>query len=391
MSSDGQESVLIVASLFAPDFYGGAEQTLWIWVQELLDAGWNVVVLTLSPCGDMPSRRQGRPQHARLKVLEVGIRNVFFPWDNRTRPWPMKLLWHALDTLPKHVGLVVRMLRTQSPKCVALHNFVGFGSSVDIACRLMRIPYLRVAHDYSAVCVRATLYRNQKPCSGRCLSCTPRVLQTRWFARPKTWLAVSEAVLVELRRRLDIAKSAVVHPPLADYRPEAHQHKYPIAYLGRVSHEKGIEILLDACERAQVVLHVGGAGSPAYVDSLRRAFPRAIFHGPVNARDFLTNACTLVVPSLWKEPFGRVVVEGAVAGCQLILAQQPGLLEAAENMQAPYRTFEHVYELSEILRTSICNRSTGFSLDSAAFASRSSLEPYIEELARNTKLPRRLA
>ena len=46
-----------------------------------------------------------------------------------------------------------------------------------------------------------------------------------------------------------------------------------------------------------------------------------------------------VVPSVWLEPFGLIVVEAARAGVPVLIAERPGLIEAARVSGARYATF----------------------------------------------------
>lgn len=105
-----------------------------------------------------------------------------------------------------------------------------------------------------------------------------------------------------------------------------------IGFLGRVSREKGIELLLEELARLGEdgwTLLIGGRCSDAYVAELGRRYPleRARFMGFVEPDDFYGRIDLLVVPSLWHEPFGSVVVEAMSHGLPTIVSARGGLPE----------------------------------------------------------------
>ena len=70
-----------------------------------------------------------------------------------------------------------------------------------------------------------------------------------------------------------------------------------------------------------------------------RAADEVEWSGWVAPAPFFEAIDVLVVPSLWREPFGLVVVEAARAGIPVLIARQPGLIEAAEVSGARHLTF----------------------------------------------------
>ena len=72
------------------------------------------------------------------------------------------------------------------------------------------------------------------------------------------------------------------------------------------------------------------------MERLRRAYadPRIVWLGQVQAADFWPMVDVLVAPSVWAEPFGRVVVEAVQQGRGVIASRIGGLLEAASGAGA---------------------------------------------------------
>lgn len=103
-----------------------------------------------------------------------------------------------------------------------------------------------------------------------------------------------------------------------------------LGMLGRISPEKGIELLIDellADCSLDWTLTIGGTGELGYVHSLtsRYADPRVRFVGHVDALAFLSDIDVLVVPSKSNEPFGRVIVEAYALGIPVVGANTGGI------------------------------------------------------------------
>ena len=86
-----------------------------------------------------------------------------------------------------------------------------------------------------------------------------------------------------------------------------------------------MHILVDAAKDAGIELHLIGDGP------LRKELEgKAVLHGKLEYSQMikeLNMAEMLVVPSLWNEPFGRVVVEGMAAGKPVIVSPHGALPE----------------------------------------------------------------
>jgi glycosyltransferase involved in cell wall biosynthesis len=114
---------------------------------------------------------------------------------------------------------------------------------------------------------------------------------------------------------------------------------YVALYMGRMVPEKGIDLLLEAWAAlglspdAGRLLIVGTPEDPgsedSYLRELRRKSPIGCEWLPVR-RDVLTvlhAADVLVLPSVWDEPFGRVIVETLATGRPVIASAVGGIPE----------------------------------------------------------------
>jgi glycosyltransferase involved in cell wall biosynthesis len=116
-----------------------------------------------------------------------------------------------------------------------------------------------------------------------------------------------------------------------------------LLYLGRLSPEKGVETAIEALAQlvyghhtCNVSLALIGAGAPEYETILRNLATRlgvgehVTFWGRVpreEVPDLMRQFDVLLVPSVWQEPFGRVVLEGMASGLVVAAAEVGGIKE----------------------------------------------------------------
>jgi glycosyltransferase involved in cell wall biosynthesis len=241
-----------------------------------------------------------------------------------------------------------------------VHNtWFTLSPSVLGALHQSKIPVVMTLHNYRLVCVNALVFRDGKPCTD-CVGRSPlpgvrhrcyrdSVLQsaaaaaTISFNRVRgTWVNAVDRFIAPSRGLRDTlvagglpADRFIVRPHSvsdAGSRTRPPSSSSTVLYVGRVSDEKGVDVLLDAWARARprdLELLVVGEG-PRREDLERRAIDGVRFAGWLphdEVRELMLGSRALVFPSVCFEVFPMTLAEAMSAGLPVIASGHGGSAE----------------------------------------------------------------
>lgn len=249
------------------------------------------------------------------------------------------------------VAEVARLVQLHRPEVIHVHNVFPMLSPAAIrAAGGGHLPVVMTLHNYRMACLPATLFRSGDVCEA-CVGRVPwrgvvhrcyrgslagsaalaasltlhRLLRT--WDRVDLFLAISRFVRTKhLETGLPPGRVRV-KPHFAWPSPRRSGPGEHFLYLGRLTEEKGVTRLVEAWGRAPGRLLVVGDGpewdrlaaaAPPNVE-LRRTVPFS------EVPSLLSRARALLVPSLWHEGAGKVVLEAYAAGVP-VLASRAGAL-----------------------------------------------------------------
>jgi hypothetical protein len=150
------------------------------------------------------------------------------------------------------------------------------------------------------------------------------------------------ATLVPSRTAADRLPGSTPHPNWTQDLTRMtldHRHRpNAVGYLGRLSTDKGVDVLARAMTTVVGDPHLLLAGDTRYVDgaavarvdaALDALGPRAVRLGHVDPQELLRRVAVVVFPSVWAEPFGLVAAEAMAAGVPFVISDAGALPEVA--------------------------------------------------------------
>ncbi len=326
--------ILVVNSLADEIQVGGAEKSISILVNSWRSIGCYVDVVALTPDKThIIETQQG-------SEIYIELLNYYWPFDGTPRSRSARLRWHLRDRWNSDMAFLLSKALNGRPKYdIAFVNLLtGFSRSV--------LPTL--SDKASVTCLALRDYSLIHPNgSSDTLGFSPsdllaRVLKLgscRVFGQEvDAVIGISEDILSRhLKRGIFKQKaSKVIYNPVVRTASSVDLHRREdeeivVGFLGRLIPEKGLHILLEVLSEVPgIAVKVGGGRRGEYFNILHARFGHATnveFLGRVNPEDFFPEIDVLAVPSVWNEPFGRVVPEAYQFGKPVVVNPTGGLPE----------------------------------------------------------------
>lgn len=263
---------------------------------------------------------------------------------------PARLIW-SRDTYRD----LAAALRAHKPDIAHVHNtFPLLSDAVLYACRDASVPVVATFHNYRLGCASGEFYRDGAVCHdcahgqlipgvvhgcyrGSRAASAPLAVSIGVHRRARKSL-VSAYVFISAAQRdllggldLPAERLFVRHNMIPGRELPAAVREPTLVYAGRLAEVKGVRLLMAAWDRyvagsdvARLRLVIAGSGPlENEVAEWAATRPSVQMAGLVPAgqcAELMASARAVVVPSVWEEPFGLVVVEAMASGTPPIAA-----------------------------------------------------------------------
>lgn len=323
--------IVIVSSLYTPHIIGGAEISTQI-LAEALAAENEVHVVTTggqkSGEGVLTERIGG------VTVHRLPHRNLYWIGDTRKRGSLMKAARRLIELCnPAMIEAVRKLLADIRPDLIHTQNLSGFGPGIWKACKDAEVPIVHTLRDYSL------LSPVSSPLGNPVLARIYRLTSLGSSKRVSAVVGISSHIL---KRHTDAGLFPgaacwvipnAVEGEIAGKPKDFSRKPLHIGYFGRVEPEKGvrelIEAVLDLPQGVVDKVTVCGEGSAREkLMEACRGDGRFAFTGkvkPDEARRLMAEVDAAIVPSVWEEPFGRVIIESYQVGTPVYASAVGGI------------------------------------------------------------------
>jgi glycosyltransferase involved in cell wall biosynthesis len=236
------------------------------------------------------------------------------------------------------------LIKAERPDVMHLHNPYPLMSPWVIrTAHAHGVPVVQTIHNYRHVCAAATLFRDGANChdcvgkrfgfpaiAHKCYrgsTAQSAVMATTLAVHRGTWHSVDRFIaltdgLADYLREFGISDDRISVKPnaIADPGPVT-QIGDGFLFLGRLSQEKGLDLLLDAWRRHPVgalgELRIVGDGPLREIATAAAERADIVYAGPTDAdgvREAMRTTAVVVSASIWPEPLTTVIIEALSNG-----------------------------------------------------------------------------
>lgn len=366
------DSVVIMHSLYYPNIVGGAEISTQI-LAESLASHIKVSVITVGP------HKQGILKEVinRVDVYRLP-RNNFYWYGERPLAYnpAVKLAWRIKDAFNiRQYKAIKKILADIRPSVIHTQNLPGLSLAAWKAANDLKIPVIHTLRDYSLISpIKENFYN--KPYS---------LLSRRFSSSVYGVVGISKYILDEhvrngyFRRAKKLVISNVVQNTEDFEKKTINDGPLTIGYFGQLSANKGIEFLMEGVSKLsdEVVKKLIICGDGELRPDLERkasSDKRVIFMGKLKTeevRNMMRQSDIVIVPSVWDEPFGRVIIESyqvgtpvyasCVGGIPEVILDQDEFLFQPRNADAIAASIMKYYRLPSSIKEELSMKCSSYS------------------------------
>lgn len=360
---------LFITEYFPPFVMGGAEISLKILVDELVKHDHEVTLLT----PNYNSFKTEVEKNGNLKIIRFkSFRNFLFKKReqtshevyNKTKPIFYLLLNQYINYSSYEIKRnIEKILKKEDFDIIHANNLESILALNDVKTSAKKIAHLR---DFGLFCYNRGLDNNGNRCGGCSIDNLKSCMNTEGI--------INKILLLEMKKRLDLLskmssfdlliaiskfvkqqyidilgvdeeKIKVLYNPISNdiisnvSKEEARKllnlpkNKRIVLFVGSLTEKKGAHLIPKIAEKLKDYLFIIIGDGTLKDLFLKNKQNNIIYFGylPVSkVKHFYRASDILVVPSIWHEPFGRVVLEGACNDCYVIGSNRGGIPEVID-------------------------------------------------------------
>ncbi len=328
--------ILMACAAFPPFIDGGGPISALMVAKLLQQSGHDLEVVNVAD-------RREREVYEGVPIQRLSTLNI--DWNYRLpRPAWKRAIWHLLENFnPRAFVVMRREIRRFRPDIVVTDSIENINVATWLAARSCGVLVCHILRSTFLLCWKGSMRNSSGNCGTACGSCQATSVGKKIMSRFVDAVIGETQFIINKHLSHGYFPGASTHlipgllpNPVATTRPKpVEAGPLRVGYLGVLDAVKGLDTLaealslLDAPVPPEVL--IAGTAKSEYAKQLPSRFPSTTrFLGWVRPDDLFRQIDVLVVPSLFEEPFGRVIVEAFAAGIPVIGARSGGIPETIE-------------------------------------------------------------
>lgn len=330
--------ICIINTFYYPNMIGGAEVCVVKLAEKLSKSGKEVHVICTGYKDEVEVIND-------VIVHRIKIKNFYSPieWKNNNNLNPLALSLYKLMDIYNlfNYNLLKNKIEDIKPDVVHVNNLYGFSVIIWSVLKKMKIPWIQTVHDYGLLKSNEGIVNKLKEKLYRKLSekvdlvTAPSEFTLNKFKERKFFI---NAKLQVVNNGIDINYDYLKNEVSRKKRVIISKEKIKFVFLGRLEKVKGIVNLIEAFKNIKcnnIELIIAGKGTLQNdVKLLAESDSRIHYVGFLNEIEInklLKESDVLIIPSLWEEPFGMVILEAYKFGIPVIGSNKGGIPEVIDN------------------------------------------------------------
>lgn len=326
--------IVIVNTLYSPNRIGGAEKSVQSLAEEFLALGNEVLVICLD-------KKNAEYSVNGVQVRSLKIENVYWPFNLQNKSSLQKILWHKKDANNNaYDNDFTAIFNEVQPHVLFTNNLSGFSTCVWSVAKKLNIPIVHTLRDYYLQCIKSTKFKSSKSCNSLCLECKLLTKLKKTNSHNVDYVVgISKYILKNHTSQgyFNNTPSSVIYNGFQFNINQKNTQKTKkdtmvFGFLGQLQPSKGIEFLLENLQNFKNknwILKIAGEGEKKYQEKLKTNYKinNVLFLGYQEKSTFFSEIDLLIVPSLWQEPFGRIIIEAMMNQVPVLTASKGGIPE----------------------------------------------------------------
>ncbi|NMF04831.1 glycosyltransferase family 4 protein [Clostridium beijerinckii] len=327
-------NILIVNAFYYPNMQGGTEQSVKLLAEGLKKKGHEVVVLT----GDNSEINEENG----VKIIRFNLKTSK---DSLLKKVSRKILEFNNIVISNKLNSIIDEIK---PDIIHTNNLFYISTIIWKIAKEKDIKVVHTLRDYWGVCPKTTLLNSSgNICVKGKAICNIHRYNYKLNTKYVDIVTSPSKFTLDLHKKNNMFENArkIVIPNAIDFdisnrekllheRLERNDNNITFLFIGTLDTHKGVEFLIESFKQVKldnIRLNICGDGPlKKYVKESTKIDKRINYLGKVlkdKKEEVLVSSDVMVVPSIWYEPFGRVVIEGYKYALPVIACKIGGIEE----------------------------------------------------------------
>nr|WP_088327680.1 glycosyltransferase family 4 protein [Bacillus cereus] len=322
------KKILIVNSYYAPTIIGGAEVSTQLLAEDLAKKGYMVFLLTTGAHKSeiIKEKKNG------VEIFRIPCMNLYWAGKKEERGNFKKIGWHCINTFnPFQYKILKNLLMEIQPDIMHTQNLNGIGTYIWKIAKKLNIHTIHTTRDYALF----------EPVNSQLINKWISYFNRNRSKYVDCVVGISKFILDQHKRRglfLNSQESIIfniVNATRNERKTRIEGEPLTIGYFGQLAEIKGIHLLVKAVsalppEIVEKLVICGTGELESLLLEKAQQDKRIILRGKITLEEVnkqMAKVDLTVVPSIWEEPFGRVIIESYNQGTPVIANSVGGIKE----------------------------------------------------------------